>query len=119
MPRTLISDAITNLLHRHHLMSAPAMVEKLHAQDKKVNKTTVYRALEKLENTGLVCKHNLHDNELVYELRLHHHDHLICTNCGKVEVTDCQIHLPAEVNGFSVEHHHLSIYGLCQKCRVA
>jgi Fur family ferric uptake transcriptional regulator len=117
MPRTLISDAITELLHRHHLMSAPELVTKLHDQSRKVNKTTVYRALEKLETSGVICKHNLHDNELVYELRHHHHDHLICTNCGKVEAADCQIQLPPEVSGFSVDHHHLSIYGLCATCR--
>ncbi len=117
MSRTLVTDSVTQLLHQHHLLSAPQLVAHLHKQGRIVNKTSVYRALEKLETEGSICKHNLLDNELVYELRDHHHDHLICTHCGTITTAECQIELPSMVNDFKVNHHHLTVYGLCAECQ--
>ena len=117
MARQLISDIILQLLRESHLLTAPQLVEKLHHQGNPVNKTTVYRALEKLEAQGVVCKHNLVNNDLAYELREHHHDHLICTQCGQVVTAECLLEVLPQVQDFNISHHHLTLYGVCSECQ--
>ena len=51
-----------------------------------------------------------------------HHDHLICTTCGRfVEVVDPAIERlqmrVAERHGFRPERHRMEIYGICRRCR--
>jgi Fur family ferric uptake transcriptional regulator len=112
-----VGQQVIHLLSSHHFLTVPTMVELLHKQGTSVNKTSVYRALEKLLEQGTVCKQNIKDNDLVYELRTHHHDHVVCTNCGKVATVDCQID-STTVPGFSIQHHHLTFFGTCDECQV-
>lgn len=116
MMNDTVGQQIIHLLAKHHFLTVPDMVERLHAQGTSVNKTSVYRALEKLLIQGTVCKQNIRANDLVYELRSHHHDHVVCSNCGKIETVECQI-TPPIVPGFSIHHHHLTFFGLCQACQ--
>jgi Fur family transcriptional regulator, ferric uptake regulator len=113
---TPLRQEILKLLDRDHLLTVPTLVEKLKKQHSDLNKTTVYRALEFLLEEGIVCRHNVSGNELSFELRDHHHDHLVCTNCGQLQTVDCLVHPPRQVGGFVVDHHHLTLYGLCEKC---
>jgi len=52
-----------------------------------------------------------------------HHDHLICTKCGKIvefgndELERLQIKIAAE-RGFHMLQHKMEIYGLCSECTV-
>ncbi len=119
MSRLPLAEMILALLDSHHLLTAPDLVEKLHAQGHDVHKTSVYRNLETLVSKGSIFRHSIGDQHVVYELRRHHHDHLVCTSCGKVESVECQVHLPENVgkkNGFEVEFHNLTIFGHCKSC---
>ncbi len=51
---------------------------------------TVYRVLNQFDDAGIVTRHNFEGGKSVFELtQQHHHDHLICLDCGKViEFTD-------------------------------
>jgi len=115
MPQT-VGRTIQDLLAEHHLLTAPQLVEFLDQKGQKVNKTSVYRALDKLLAANLVCKLNLLGNELHYELQTEHHDHLVCLNCGKVIATECQLQFQAPAN-FKVDHHHLTVFGWCEECQ--
>jgi len=50
-----------------------------------------------------------------------HHDHLICTKCGKIEefsnvdLERLQLKIAAE-NGFHMLQHKMEIYGICKGC---
>jgi Fur family ferric uptake transcriptional regulator len=51
-----------------------------------------------------------------------HHDHIVCTKCGKVEefydeVIETQQQKQAESKGFTMIGHSLYIYGLCKNCQ--
>lgn len=118
MKRRQLADKICALLAEEHLLSALDMVRLLDTGETGYNKTSVYRSLEKLLAAGIVCKHSFGKDEAVYELRDHHHDHLFCTHCGRISVAECHTTIPSEVNGFQVEHHHLTLYGLCYDCAV-
>ena len=117
MPRTAhAQEAILKLLAEHHVLSAPQIVEHLHAEGNDLNKTTVYRSLERLLEHGTLCRTLLQEEIPVYELRDHHHDHLICQRCGKIQSVACQTQLPDHFGEFSVDHHHLTIFGRCASC---
>ncbi len=118
MKRRRLPDKIAALLASSHLLSALDLVRLLDTGESGYNKTSVYRALDKMLATGQVCKHTLGGAEAVYELRDHHHDHLFCTNCGRITTAECQTTVPAEINGFQVQHHHLTLYGLCFDCHL-
>lgn len=46
---------------------------------------TVYRVLNQFDDAGIVTRHNFEGGKSVFELtQQHHHDHLICLDCGKV-----------------------------------
>ncbi|QOG12767.1 Fur family transcriptional regulator [Arcobacter sp. FWKO B] len=85
---------------------------------------TVYRNLNFLENSNIVSsivKDN--SNTKSYEIALdEHHDHIICTECGKVveffdeDIEKSQLEI-ATANGFTIESHNMTIYGICSECK--
>ncbi len=112
-----LTTLITQLLTKQHLLTANQLIQSLQTEGETYNKTSVYRALDKMLAEGKVCKHTFRDNEAVYELRSHHHDHLICQNCGKIETVHCQIDSPPDLHGFIIDHHHLTFFGTCGECQ--
>ena len=84
---------------------------------------TIYRTLKLLCGSGLCRELKFEDGTTRYEhLYGHqHHDHLICTKCGKlVEVIDPEIEQLQEKlfkkHGFHPLKHRMELYGLCKKC---
>ena len=84
---------------------------------------TVYRAMKFFNDMKLVNTLDIGDGIVRYELNLsNHHDHLICTSCGKIiEFTDDFIELNqikiAEKNNFILKEHVMTIYGICETCQ--
>lgn len=84
---------------------------------------TVYRAMKFFSDMKLVNSLDIGDGIVRYELNLSkHHDHLICTSCGKIiEFEDNFIELNqikiAERNNFILREHVMTIYGLCEDCQ--
>ena len=100
--------------------------EDLHAYAKEDGSTagmaTIYRTLNLLKDANLVEQKQFADGKAVFELNLpdSHHDHLICTKCGKVvEFENTQIEkLQEEVAkkyGMKLTHHSLDLFGICEK----
>lgn len=86
-----------------------------------VNKTTVYRQIEKFVKEGLILEVEFGDGKKRYELgSLDHHHHLICKKCKKIEdiALDEDIVLKEVVKktNFKVESHSLEFFGLCIDC---
>ncbi len=103
--------------------------EELHAMvrttDAGVGQATVYRTLKLLCEAGLAKEMYFGDGITRYEPVLDdsHHDHLICTHCGRnIEVVDENIErLQEELaarHGFSLISHRMYLYGECPECRV-
>lgn len=119
MARTPTTEfEITTLLEQHHLLSAVDIMEKLALLKKSVNKTTVYRTLDKLLAKGTICRHSLGSDTLYYELRNDHHDHAVCESCGDVLVIECHDHMRniKTSRDFTPLHHHVTVFGLCGNC---
>lgn len=73
-----------------HHVSAEDLYKKLIDIGEEIGLATVYRVLNQFDDAGIVTRHNFEGGKSVFELtQQHHHDHLICLDCGKViEFTD-------------------------------
>jgi Fur family ferric uptake transcriptional regulator len=81
---------------------------------------TVYRNLKLLVSEGALQVITLPGESPRYEMRESgHHDHFQCTTCRRVyDVPGC----PGDMRrlaprGFTVDHHHVTLYGRCAECR--
>ncbi|MGI8469453.1 MAG: Fur family transcriptional regulator [Pyrinomonadaceae bacterium] len=89
-----------------------------------IGHTTVYRTLKLLTEAGLAREVRLGDGRTYYEhnYNLEHHDHMICTECGKViEFFSAQLEAMQEEiatqHGFKLTHHNMRILGICEACQ--
>lgn len=87
-----------------------------------VNKTTVYRQIEKLLSQGVIIEVELGDGKKRYELKsLEHHHHLLCKICGKLEDIELDekqlLNEVAKKTKFKVESHNLEFFGRCIDCK--
>jgi len=98
-----------------------SIVNKL---DPNIGLTTVYRTLRLLTEAGLAREVRFGDNKTYYEHHFNHehHDHMICTECGKVieffspEIENLQEQMASNV-GFRPTHHSLRLWGICSECQ--
>jgi Fur family ferric uptake transcriptional regulator len=89
-----------------------------------VGRATVYRAIEQLEELGLVQRIDLGGDSTAYEKvdpRGHHHHHLVCNKCGRVipfEDQDLEdaIHSISTRDGFRIQSHEITLRGICAGC---
>jgi Fur family ferric uptake transcriptional regulator len=96
----------------------------IHKKDPSIGHTTVYRTLKLLTEAGLAREVRFGDGKTYYEHHHdhEHHDHLICTGCGRVEeflsteIEDLQDQI-AEGLGFKPTHHSLRMWGVCSDCQ--
>ena len=94
-------------------------------QDPSVGHTTVYRTLKLLTEAGLAREVRFGDNKTYYEHHYNHqhHDHMICTECGKVieffseDIENLQDQM-ADKFGFRPTHHSLRMWGVCAECQM-
>lgn len=116
--------AIVQALGENH---GPFSAEDLHKRFVKdsCDLATVYRTLISLEENELIRRCEFGDGVARYELILdgtHHHHHVICKKCRKVEVLeDCDLEQLIEKTlrkrRFSQVSHHLEFFGICPRCQ--
>lgn len=116
-PRLKILALFENTEHRH--LTAEDVYRMLVKDDIDVGLATVYRVLTQFEQAGLLIRHHFDNDKAVYELNQgHHHDHLLCLQCGKVEefydpdIEQRQRVIAAE-RGFRLTEHALNLYVEC------
>lgn len=104
-------------------VTAEEMYRMLAKRSAHIGLATIYRTLNLFCEAGLAQARHF-GTQTQYDNVSHkgHHDHLICTSCGKiVEFENCDIErLQEEVatrNGFAIQTHKLELYGLCAGCR--
>lgn len=119
LPRLKILEIFQGGRQRH--MTAEDVFRVLLEERSDIGLATVYRVLTQFEQAGLLNRSNFESGKAVYELNEgQHHDHLVCLDCGRVEeFYDAEIekrqHAVAEIKGFAIADHSLSIYANCTK----
>lgn len=119
--------ATSTLLHILEKEKEPLDVESLMKRlDKskiKVDRTTVFRLVNKLTRAKILTRIEFNERKARYELSsLPHHHHAVCVKCGKVEdIRECnfdQVKKDAENNlSFKIESHRIELFGVCRDCR--
>ena len=105
-------------------VSAEDLYKIVSAKEPKIGLATVYRTLALLTESGLAAELDFGDGQKRYERNYEqgHHDHMICTECGKI----IEFNHPliekfqeevASRNDFTITSHKLDMFGLCSECR--
>ena len=119
LPRLKILEMLENSATRH--LSAEEIYRRLMDGNEDIGLATVYRVLTQFEAAGLVTRHHFEGGHAVFELeRGHHHDHIVCMQCGHVdefedETIEKRQREKAESLGNRLVEHNLIMYGECQR----
>ena len=98
------------------------LYQKVREAHPQIGYTTVYRTMKLLCDAGLANEHQFDDGVTRYEIEHEHHDHLVCTRCGKIIEFECRS-IEATQNRIAGEHdfvvlrHRHELYGHCADCR--
>ena len=120
LPRLKILEIFQKGEQRH--MTAEDVFRVLLEERSDIGLATVYRVLMQFEQAGLLVRSNFDGGKAIYELdEGQHHDHFVCTACGKVEeFFDPEIEkrqqLIAKAKGWVVRDHTMALYGHCADC---
>lgn len=104
-------------------LSVEELYDILKKHNADIGQTTVFRTLKLLSEAGIAREVEMGDKKIRYEHKFghDHHDHLICTSCGKIiEAVDPNIekfqHDLCKKFGFTAHKHSLKIFGICNQC---
>lgn len=101
-------------------ITAKDLVDRL---DQKMNKTTVYRILDRLENNGLLHSFIGKDGLKWYakckgcssEHHIDTHPHFQCKVCGKIDCLNLEISIP-KVKNYTIDTIEIFLTGKCSDC---
>jgi Fur family ferric uptake transcriptional regulator len=117
--------AVVEALSRHDCaVTALDLDDELRSRRPRVGRASVYRALEQLEQLGLVQRIEVSRGTAGYE-RVdpagHHHHHAICRDCGRVVPFE-DPSLEKAIEGltdrmqFEISEHDVVLRGRCDRC---
>jgi Fur family ferric uptake transcriptional regulator len=113
----LVLDAFRNT---QEALSAHLLIERLPVD---VNRSTVYRLLDRLEDDGVVHSFLASENIRFYALckecnqsgHVHSHAHFQCTSCSQVVCLEQEVALPT-LNQYRVDEAQVLLKGQCATC---
>ena len=108
-------------LSRH--VSAHDLFREVRKRKGRIGLVTVYRTLKLLRECGLAEERRFTPEFTLFEpTPLRHHDHMICTRCGKIvefenqKIEALQEEMARQME-FTILSHKLELYGQCRDCR--
>ncbi|MFV9551878.1 Fur family transcriptional regulator [Algibacter sp. PT7-4] len=103
--------------------NAISVIELIKRLDSKINKTTIYRVLDKLKDDGTL--HSFLDktgitwyakcNGCSKTKHIDTHPHFQCTDCGKIECLSVELNIP-KIPNREVTASQILIEGKCEAC---
>lgn len=116
-------DVLDVFLRNEAHVTAAELTALLEADGKSLSADFVEETLELMCRFGFAQKNRFDNGVLRYEHRHlgHHHDHMICTKCGKIiefenhQMEALQVQI-AETFGFHILQHRMELYGICGEC---
>ena len=106
----------------HHTPEEILLLVKKEFPNENIGIATIYRTLSLFEDENLAESISFDKDGKKYEIgHKHHHDHLICLECGKIiefldEIIEKQQESVAKKYNFHMLNHTMKIVGYCDKC---
>lgn len=123
-PRQVIVKSLIRLGKSGTVFSAEDLIKRLHRSNPRIGRATVYRSMEKLVRMKVLDRIDFSDGTHYFRLcgNESHHHHLACTKCHRVValsfcLDEDQIATIGRQQGFSIEDHAITLFGLCKNCR--
>jgi len=117
-------DILNTFLKTEKHLTADELFRIVKKKNPSIGIATVYRTLKLICESGIGRELKLGNDSVLYEhnYKHDHHDHLICTECGKlIEVLDPEIEALQErlskKEGFTLKGHKMLLYGTCRDCK--
>ena len=141
MSHDLEREALTRYLEDHHLkhtkqreaileaflettghVTSEDLYQRIRGKHPNIGFTTVYRTMKLLCEAGLANERHFDGGVTRYEIQHEHHDHLVCTKCGKIIEFECSMIESAQDEiaqryGFRLLRHRHELDGHCPECR--
>ncbi len=108
--------------HDEHLSAADIYDRARSMSETRIDRSTVYRTLEALEDSGLLAHSHMGHGPSVYHLAEDSgHQHLICRGCGVTVTlpeaeTERLVRSITTATGFVADLNHFALSGLCADC---
>ena len=117
--RTILHEALDAKGH----FSADKLLLFSKKADTAISKSTVYRTLVLLKESGILEDQDFGDGKKLYERAQGrtHHDHFVCIRCGKIiefenqKIENLQ-NTEAAKHRFKIVYHSLKLFGFCSAC---
>lgn len=122
----VLDELVQIFLRNKSPLTSVDILRQLQKVTQNVNKTTVYRQLELLRQSGIIQEVQFADRKGRYELLFGnhgHHHHLICLNCAKATDIDLKENIAEQQKiiwknkKFKVARHSLEFFGICWECQ--
>jgi Fur family ferric uptake transcriptional regulator len=124
MRASSVIQAILDVLEEKNThLTSREIYDCIHDRLPAVNPSTVYRALERLAQQGLISVSDMGTGAMVFEqVTSHNHHHLVCQQCGRIlNIEDREIqNLFTNIemtSGYRMTTNHLVLFGICPDCR--
>lgn len=118
------TKSIALVLHAFESSTAAiSVIDLIKTLDSKLNKTTVYRVLEKLEDDGILHSF-LGKNGIKWYARCRNcskanhadiHPHFECIDCGKIDCLSIDMRIPTIPNR-EIRSSQILFQGICETC---
>lgn len=118
-PMKVIVDILSK---SDHLLNPAEVYNQAKNINPKIGLVTVYRTLEKMEQSGLIDRVHMPDGCQSFFQSSEGHQHLlICTHCSRAEYFEGEdlnqfFQKIGERFGYDVRDHWLQLFGLCAEC---
>lgn len=115
--------ALEALSARAQFVSAQQIHANLRSAGQAIGLTSVYRAVQRLRDSGQIDETRTAAGEAVYRrCAPAHHHHLICEGCGRAveltsRATERWVEAMAREHGFVLSSHQIEILGRCPDCQ--
>lgn len=104
--------------------NAQSVVDLVKIFQSDMNKTTVYRILDRLEKEGKLHSFTGKDGltwyakclDCSHDHHIHLHPHFQCKQCGTVECLDEEINI-SNLNQYQIEQAQVLLFGNCEQCQ--
>lgn len=120
VPRLKVLELMEHEKDKH--MTADDIYKKLVEDNHDISLGTVYRVLTQFEAAGLVIRRQFEKGRAYYELDSgSHHDHMICTQCGKImeffdDIHEDRLEKISTEKKCKLNDHFLVLYVTCPDC---